>query len=127
MASILIRGGDSESAARDMSAAVGEVIGELPIRLEGGLAERPIVRGLIETALIVLALPPALVGSADIIARMRLQERLKALISKADQVSKTTKSSVLIDPGDGKHIPLEEASREAIVAALTAVEKRLKG
>ena len=31
-----------------------------------------------------------------------------------------------IEPGDGKHIPLEEASREAIIAAVHAIEQRLK-
>ncbi len=126
MVNIVIRGGNGEAAAREISMAVAEVFGEQPARLPA-TPSKPAVRGFIEAALIVLALPPALIGSADILSRARLRERLSTLITKTDGVSKRTKSSVMVDPGDGKHIPLEEASREAILAALAAMEQKLKG
>jgi hypothetical protein len=122
---VLIRSGDSEAAAGEVASAIGEIFGTEPTRLPSPV-QKPVVRGMIEVALIVLALPPALIGTADLASRSRLRERLGALITRTNAISKTTKSSVLVDLGDGKHIPLEEASREAILAALGEVEKKLK-
>jgi hypothetical protein len=125
MVNILIRSGDSEAAAGEVATAIAEIFGTEPARLPSPV-QKPVVRGMIEVALIVLALPPAMVGAADLVSRSRLRERLGALITRTNAISKTTKSSVLVDPGDGKYIPLEEASREAILAALADVEKMLK-
>jgi hypothetical protein len=72
-------------------------------------------------------LPPAVIGTADLISRSSLQERLRRLTGKAAAVRKATRASILIDPGDGKPIPLEEANRDAILAALKAVEQKLRG
>nr|WP_294565166.1 hypothetical protein [uncultured Rhodopila sp.] len=127
MADILIRGGNSEAAALEISAAIDEIFGERPTRMSDPRGQKVVTRGFVEAALIVLALPPAAVGTADLVSRVRLGERFGALIRKIAEVGKTTKSSVMIDPGNGKHIPLEEASRDAILAALAAMEEKLKG
>lgn len=74
-----------------------------------------------------LALPPAVIGTADVLARSRLADRLRRLTGRAASVRKTTRAAIMIDPGDGKLIPLEEAKRDAILAALQAVEQKLRG
>ena len=126
MAEILIQGGDTEAAANELAAAIRDIFGVEPIRTAAATGPAPGTRGLVELGLIILALPPAAVGTADILARVRLGDRLQRLIAKLAPRRKTTRATVLIDPGDGKPIPLEEASREAIVAALHAIEQRLK-
>ncbi len=126
MVEILIRGGDTETAANELAAAVREIFAVEPVRTVAGGGHAPGTRMLLEAALIILALPPAAVGTADILGRAQFGERLRRLITKLPSLRKTTRAKVLIDPGDGKHIPLEEASREAIIAAVHAIEQRLK-
>ena len=126
MVEILLRGGATEAAADDLAAALREIFAVEPIRRVRGHGQMPGTRGLVELALIALALPPAVVGTSDIAARMQFGERLRRLIAKVAALRKTTHVTVLIDAGDGKHIPLEEANREAILAAVHAIEQRLK-
>ncbi|HME27709.1 MAG TPA: hypothetical protein VKI44_41370 [Acetobacteraceae bacterium] len=126
MADILIRGGDTEATANELAAAIRDIFAVEPIRTVAGSGQTPGTRGLVEAALIILALPPAAHHAATIVAGAQLGERLRRLIAKVAALRKSTRSTVLIDPGDGKHIPLEEASHEAIVTALHRIEQRLK-
>jgi len=126
MSSIRIGGGDTRAAAHELSVAIEEIFGQKLDRVTTPPSQDEF-RGIAETALIVLALPPALISSADIVARARVAERLGKLMERIKSIQARTKSSILIDPGNGKHIPLEEASRDAIIAALVKVERRLKG
>jgi hypothetical protein len=87
----------------------------------------PGTREALAITAIVLAMPSAVIGTADIVARAQLGQKLRRLIERVAALRKRTHASVLIDPGDGKHIPLEEASHEAILAALHHIEQRLKG
>jgi len=126
MSSIRIGGGDTRAAAHELSVAIEEIFGQKLDRVTTPPSQDEF-RGIAETALIVVALPPALISSADIVARARVAERLGKLMERIKSIQARTKSSILIDPGNGKHIPLEEASRDAIIAALVKVERRLKG
>jgi hypothetical protein len=126
MAEILIKGGDTDAAANELASALRDIFAIDPLRTTIASATAPGTRSMVELALICLALPPAAIGTADIVARMQLGQRLQRLIARVAALRKTNRASVLIDPGDGKPIPLEEASRDAIIAALQAVEQRLK-
>lgn len=126
MVEILIRGEDAETFANQLDDELRELFGAEPIRTASKVRNASGTRGLVELALIILALPPAALGTTDLLARSKLGERLGRLLAKVAVLRKTSRSTVLIDPGDGKHIPLEEANREAIVAALKAIEQRLK-
>jgi hypothetical protein len=126
MADILVRGGETESAASELAATIRDLFGVDPIATRIAASHAPGTRGGLELAAIALALPPALLDTADILSRSRLGERVRRLIAKAASLRKTTRADILIDPGDGKPIPLQEASRDAILAALHAVEQRLK-
>ena len=126
MADILIRGGDTEAAANELAAAIRDIFGVEPLRTVASSGHTPATRVLAETALIILAVPPAVHYAKDILAGTQLSQRLRRLTTKAATVRKTTHAAILIDPGDGKPVPLEEANHDAIVAALHAVEQRLK-
>jgi len=126
MVEILIRNGDTEAAADELAAALHDIFAVAPIRRVSTRGHTPGTRGLVELVLIALALPPAVVGTSDIAARMQFGQRLQRLIAKVAALRKTTHVTVLIDAGDGKQIPLEEAHREAIIAAVHAIEQRLK-
>jgi hypothetical protein len=126
MAEILIQGGDTEAAANELAAAIQDIFAVEPLRSARLTGHTPGTRALLELAAIALALPPAVIGTADVVARSRLGERLRRLTAKAAPVRKTTRASIMIDPGDGKLIPLEEAKRDAILAALQAVEQKLR-
>jgi hypothetical protein len=126
MADILVRGGETEVAANELAATIRDLFGVDPIATPIAASHAPGTRVVLELAAIALALPPALLGTADILSRSRLGDRMRRLIAKAASLRKTTRATIFIDPGDGKPIPLEEASRDAILAALHAVEQRLK-
>jgi len=126
MAEILIRGGDAQATADALTAAIRDIFGVEATRTVAGGASAPGTRDLATLALIILALPPAVTGAEDIVARSRLGEKLQRLIGRVASLRRKTHSAVLIDPGDGCHIPLEEASHEAIVAALQRIEQRLR-
>lgn len=126
MPEILIRDGDTATAATDLARAVRDIFAIEPRRTGTAAAPKPGTRMLVEAALITLALPPAVLGTADILKRVQLGDRLKRLGGKAAEVRKATGATIMIDPGDGHHIPLEEASREKILDALHAIEQRLK-
>ena len=125
MVNILIQGGNGETAARDVSAAIHEIFGFQPSRI-GGASQGVRIRGAVEAALIVLAVPPAIIAMTDIAQRSRFMELIGSLIARASKTKEKTRSSILIDLGDGRHVPLDEASHGAIVAALTEMETRLK-
>jgi hypothetical protein len=127
MAEILIQGGETEAAANELAAAIHEIFSVEPLRSTRTASHTQGTRVVLELAAVALALPSAVIGTADLVARSNLQERLRRLIGKAAAVRKTTRASILIDPGDGKPIPLEEANRDAILAALKAVEQKLRG
>jgi hypothetical protein len=126
VADILIKGGEMETAAQELAASIHEIFAVDPVRTAIAKQNPPNTRALVEIAAICLALPPAVIGTADIIARMHPGDRLQRLIAKAAALHKTTKSSILIDVGDGKPIPLEQAKHDTIVKALQELEQRLK-
>jgi hypothetical protein len=126
MADILIRGGETEAAADQMEEAMHDIFACDPIRTSIAASHAPGTRDLAVLAAAVLAVPPAVISVADIMSRAHVGERLRRLAGKAAAVRKATHAAILIDPGDGKPIPLEQASHEAILAALHAVEQRLK-
>ena len=126
MADIQIQGGDTETAARELAAAIREIFAVDPVRSTSGASHTPGTRGLAEVALIALALPPAIHSARDILTHAKFTAGLKRLIAKITDLRKSTKASFMIDPGDGRHIPLEEASHDDIIAALKAVEDRLR-
>lgn len=125
MAEILIQGGDAEAAADALAAVIRDIFAAEPRRIGGGGTPTPDTRSL-ELAAIVLALPSAVIGTADLIARAQLGPRLRRLAAKAAALRQRTHATILIDPGDGKHIPLEEANHDQIVAALHRIEQHLK-
>lgn len=125
MADILIQGGDAEQAADELVAAIRDIFAAEPHRTGGAGASPPGTRSLALVA-IVLALPSAVIGTADIVARAQLGPRLRRLIAKATDLRRRTHAAILIDPGDGRHIPLEEASHDAILAALHRIEQQLR-
>jgi hypothetical protein len=126
MVEILIRDGDTVAAAKELSSALREIVAVDPVQTTIANERRPDTRALLEVAAICLAFPPALIGAAGIVTRMKLGDRLQRLLSKATTVRKTTRANILIDLGHGKPVPLEEASRAAILTALQAVEQRLR-
>jgi hypothetical protein len=125
VAEIVVQGGDTEAAAAELAVAVRDIFDVELIRRVGG-GHTPGTRGPLEIAAVCLALPPAATAIVDIVARAQFGARLQRLIARVTTLRKTTRARVLIDLGDGKPIPLEEASREAIIAALRDVDQRLK-
>ena len=125
MADILIRGGDADAAAREMRAAVHEIFGFDPMQTTRGSGHAPGTRSGIElAAMIALGLPPAILAAKELHAK--LAEQLRRLTAKAEAQHHATGATVLIDPGDGKPIPLHEANRQTILDALVRVEQHLK-
>ena len=126
MAEILILGGDAEAAARDMGVALREIFGVEPWQTTRGAGEQaPGTRTLIEIAVaIALGWAPATVAVKQVYSEVA--ERLHRLTAKAEAVEQETGASILIDPGDGKPIPLHQANRETIRTALERLEQHLK-
>jgi hypothetical protein len=122
---ILIRGGDAETAAQETRAALREIFEVDTTQTVAG-GERVSGARSLDLALFILSIPPAVDASANLIARARLGERLRRLIAKIEHTRKKTGAKLLIDPGDGKPLPLEEAKRETILAALEAFERHQK-
>ncbi|MFI5021402.1 MAG: hypothetical protein ACHQRJ_07095 [Alphaproteobacteria bacterium] len=125
MADIVIRGGDAEAAARAMRAALREIFEA--DALQSTAREATPGRRSLEVVALILTIPPAAIAAVDLIARTRLRERLGRLTAAAETQAKATGARLLIDPGDGKPIPLEHARQEIIFEALAALEKRKKG
>jgi hypothetical protein len=126
MAEIQVGGDDSETTADELAAAIREIFTVEPVRRVIADRHTPGTRSGAEVMLIALALPPAVAATADIISKAELGQRVKRLIAKVAVLHKSTRARLLIDPGNGHPIPLEEASRQAIVTALRQVEQRLK-
>jgi len=125
MADILIRGGDTEAAALEMRGAVREIFAFDPLQTVRGSGQASGTRSVAElAAMIVLGLPPAVLAAKDL--HSKLAEQLRRLTGRAEAQRKATGATILIDPGDGNHIPLHEANRETILAALAQIEQRLK-
>jgi hypothetical protein len=125
VAEIRIEGDDAAVAANGIVAAIQEIFEIEPIRYDIRNGITPGSRALMETvALVIVALPPAITATQDLIVRTRLGERLQRFIARVSALR--SRAGILIDPGDGTLIPLENASAEAIVQALNAVEQQLK-
>jgi hypothetical protein len=128
VADIVIRGGDTELAVREMRAAAHEIFAFDPIPTtigSGGHAAG--TRSGVELAvMIALGLTPAIHAAKELAVHGKFGEQLRRLTRKAEAQRKATGATILIDPGDGKHIPLTEANRETILAALAHIEQRLK-
>ena len=123
MVDILVQGGDAASAAATMCAAVREIFEADPIQstISNAVSGR---RGLAELGLIILAIPPGVVYAKKMVDDFRLRERWRRLIDRAEQEEKATGARVLIDPGDGKPIPLHKANGDKIREALTAFQEK---
>lgn len=125
MVEILVRGGDAEAAASELEHAIREIFAVEPTRIADS-RQAPATRGLVEAALIVLALPSAIAHSREILADKELRRQLRDLITKAFSIRETTRAKVLIDPGDGKLIPLEEGKHDAIILSLQEIARNMK-
>ncbi len=127
MADILIRGGDTEAAAREMRAVVHEIFDFDPLQTTRGGGNAPGMRSGMELAvMIALGLTPAIHAAKELAAHGKFGEQLRRLTGKAEAQHKATGATILIDPGDGKPIPLHQANREAILDALARLEQHLK-
>jgi hypothetical protein len=126
MAEILVRGDNSQAAADELAVAIRDIFAADPVRRVMPDSHAPETRTGAEVIMIALSLPPAVTATADIISRAQLGERVKRLIAKVAALHKSTGARVLIDPGNGHPIPLEEARRQDILTALRQVEQRLK-
>jgi len=124
MADIVIRGGDAEAAARALRAAAREIF-EIDA-IQSTVREGMEGKRSLELVALILAIPPAVIATAQLAAHAHLRERIRRLIATAETQAKATGARLLIDPGDGKPIPLEHARQEAILEALSAFEKRKK-
>jgi hypothetical protein len=124
MAEILIEGGDAEAAAQAMCAAVREIFETDPIRsIRGG--STPGTRGLGDlAAVIAVGLPPAIFYSRRLVDDIRFAERWRRLTGRAAKEAKATRTRFLVDVGDGKHIPIEDAHPDKIREALTALQEK---
>jgi hypothetical protein len=123
MVDILVQGGDAEAAAKVMRAAVREIFETDPIQ-SAATGPVPGTRGLAELGLIILAIPPGVVYAKKMIDDFRLRERWRRLIARAEQEENATGARLLIDPGDGKPIPLHQANADKIREALAAFQER---
>jgi hypothetical protein len=117
MAEILVQGGNAEAAARAMCAAVHEIFETDPLASTRG-GSLPGTRGLAELAVIVLSIPPG------VFYARRLAEDLRRLVYRAEKEAKANGARLMIDCGDGKPIPLEEAHRAKVVEALKALQEK---
>ena len=122
MVDILVRGGDAEAAAKAIAGALREIFAVEPTR---STARAEDARAF-DLVMLLLSIPPAIVATADLAGRLKLVERFDRLIARAAEQKRLTGAALLIDPGDGRPIPLEQASRDQIMAALTALQARLR-
>lgn len=69
-----------------------------------------------------------LLGNIGVLAVFwkRISESLHKVSGKHGGKKDSDSATLLIDPGDGKLIPLSEASRGTVDAAIAALEKRRK-
>src|SRR3984957_920228 len=109
MVEILIQGGDTETAAREMRAAIKEIFEVDPLETRRGDGQQPGTRFLAELA-IALAITPAIESSIRLFSQSGLHSRLARLLKKADEQAKKTGARFLIDTGAGKPIPANEAN-----------------
>jgi hypothetical protein len=118
VADILIRGGDVETAGQEVCAAVRDIFAVDPVSTSVGTNPSPDTRDPVAIASLVLAIPGTALAVADIAARIR------RLFDTAAHQRRTTGARLLIDLGDGsKPLPLEEANREHVLSAITALEQ----
>jgi hypothetical protein len=69
-----------------------------------------------------------LVGNIGIVAVFwkRIVAEFNHVGGKAAARGRGMRAQVLIDPGDGKPVPLDETSKAAVHAAMTALQERLR-
>lgn len=77
-------------------------------------------------ALLILTIPPGIFYAKRLVHDFQLAERWRRLVARAEKEVKATGARILIDLGDGNHIPLEQAKPEKIREALDALEKHTK-
>jgi hypothetical protein len=123
MVEILIRGDRAEDAATAMADATREIFGTEPGRSR---RQAEHTKDAVALWALVVTVPPAVTAMIDLAGRLKLAERIGRLIHHAEATAKTTGAAILIDPGDGKPIPLDQANRETIIAALAEIEAKLK-
>ena len=124
MTEILIEGGDAEAAAQAICAAVREIFETDPIRSTRG-GSTPGTRGLADlAAVIAVGLPPAIVYGRKLVDDLRFSERWGRFAGRAAKEAKTTGARFLVDLGDGKHIPIEDAHPDKVREALTALQEK---
>jgi hypothetical protein len=125
MPDILIQGGDAGAAALAMRAAVNEIFGTDPLQSHRGEA-RPGTRGALEFATLILTIPPAVIYSKKITEEFGFAELWRRLMARGEKEQKATGARITIDPGDGHHIPIEQAHPDKIREALAALGERIK-
>jgi hypothetical protein len=124
MAEILIEGGDAEAAAQAMCVAVREIFEVDPIRSSRG-GSPPGTRGLADlAAVIAVGLPPAIFYGRRLVDDIQFAERWRRLFMRGKDAQKKTSARILIDDGDGNHVPIEDAHPDKIREALTALQEK---
>lgn len=125
MVEILIRGGDAERAAQAMRSAIREIFEFDPLATPVHARHTPGTRSGLELAvMIALGLTPAIQAAREL--HGAFAEHLRRLATKAEEQRKETGATLLIDFGDGKPIPLDQANRDAVLQALRELEQRRK-
>jgi hypothetical protein len=122
---ILVQGGDAEQASNRLRADICEIFESGDVHVTTAQPRAEGSRSIAELALVALAIPPAVIGLNDLAGRAKLSNRFRQLSRRASKQREVTGAKILIDPGDGVLIPLEEARTDAIVAALRAIQSRL--
>ena len=125
MFQIVVSGGDCRAAVDQMTTALREIFNieakEIAVPNQQGSPNRNL-----DLLAIALTIPSAAIATADILERSRLGERLARLIRRAEEQAKKTGARLLIDVGDGRPIPIEQARRDEIQSAIQALRHRRK-
>jgi hypothetical protein len=107
-----------------MCAAVREIFETDPIQSSRGGGSMPGTRGLAELAVIVVGIPPGIFYTKRLVEGLQIGERVRRLVAPAEKEAKANGARLLIDCGDGKPIPLEQAHRAKVLEALTALQEK---
>jgi hypothetical protein len=122
MVDILIQGDDARTAAQAMREAIREIFETDPIQSTTG-GGTPGTRQF-DPYTFVLTIPPAIFYAERLAEQLRIGERWRQFTARAKKEADATQAQFLVDVGDGKHIPLEQAPPEKIREALIALQER---